>query len=335
TFVEAGEAEFIDGNRLSYLTSGSQGEPLSALAKLAADAHPRVRIEHGDVVVLSSRFIPGNERTINTLVNRLYRQGADVVYDAVAPVHVSGHAGQDELAEMIALTRPRHFIPIHGEYRHLSRHVALAIAAGIPQDNCFLLEDGDSLILNRGGEARRGPPVEAGRVMLEGADGADPAVIGERRVLARDGTVTAVVVLSSKTGRIVAGPDLLSRGLVSGDGTSEHMRRAKEELTRRLSALGGPLLANDPRVKEEIVRAIRRYFSDELGKRPLVIPYVTEVCPPPRERRKCPSSCWLPRLASRGMRSRRFSFSKPRIPAAVSLASYSPSRCSRLRRSAR
>ncbi len=276
-FVEPGEAEFIDPNRLSYLASGSQGEPLSALAKLAADAHPRVRIEHGDMVVLSSRFIPGNERTINTLVNRLYRQGAEVVYDAVAPVHVSGHAGQDELAEIIALTRPRHFIPIHGEYRHLSRHLALAIAAGIPKHNCFLLEDGDSLVLGPGGEARRGSTVEAGRVMLEGADSGDPAVVGERRVLARDGTVTAVVVLSSKTGRIIAGPDLLSRGLVSGDGTSAHMRRAKEELSRRLSALGGPLRANEPRVKEEIVRAVRRYFADELGKRPLVIPYVTEV----------------------------------------------------------
>ncbi|MGA7873771.1 MAG: ribonuclease J, partial [Candidatus Binatus sp.] len=168
-FVEPGEAEFIDGHRLSYLTSGSQGEPLSALAKLAADSHPRVRVEHGDVVVLSSRFIPGNERTINTLVNRLYRQGAEVIYDAVAPVHVSGHAGQDELAEMIALTRPRHFVPIHGEYRHLSRHVALAIAAGIPEHSCFLLEDGDSLVLS-GGEARRGPTVEAGRIALEGAD---------------------------------------------------------------------------------------------------------------------------------------------------------------------
>jgi ribonuclease J len=127
-----------------------------------------------------------------------------------------------------------------------------------------------------GSEARRGSTVESGRVMLEGADG-DPAVVGERRVLARDGTVTAIVVLSAQTGRIVAGPDLLSRGLVSGDGTSAHMRRAKEELTRRLNALGGPLHANDSRVKEEIVRAIRRYFSDELGRRPLVIPYVTEV----------------------------------------------------------
>jgi ribonuclease J len=276
-FVEPGEAEFIDPNRLSYLASGSQGEPLSALAKLAADSHPRVRIEHGDLVVLSSRFIPGNERTINTLVNRLYRQGADVVYDAVAPVHVSGHASQDELTEMIALTRPRYFIPIHGEYRHLSRHLALAIAAGIPERNCFLLEDGDSIVLGSAVDARRGPTVEAGRVMLEGADDGDPAVVGERRVLARDGTVTAVVVLSAKTGRIIAGPDLLSRGLVSGDGTSAHMRRAKEELTRRLSALDGPLRANEPRLKEEIVRAIRRYFSDELGKRPLVIPYVTEV----------------------------------------------------------
>jgi len=275
-FVAPDEAEFMDANRLSYLASGSQGEPLSALAKLGAAAHPRVRIEHGDVVVLSSRFIPGNERTINTLVNRLYRQGAEVVYDAVAPVHVSGHASQDELAEIIALTRPRHFIPIHGEYRHLRRHVALAIAAGVPEHNCFLLEDGDSLILS-GGQARRGATVEAGRVILEGADGGDPAVVGERRLLARDGTVTAVVVLSAKTGRIVAGPDLLSRGLVSGDGTSAHMRRAKEELTRRLSALGGPLHADEPRVKEEIVRTIRRYFSDELGKRPLVIPYVTEV----------------------------------------------------------
>lgn len=275
-FVAPNEAEFLESNRLSYLASGSQGEPHSALAKLATDSHPRLRIEHGDLIVLSSRFIPGNERTINTLVNRLYRLGAEVVYDAVAPVHVSGHASQDELAELIVLTRPRWFIPIHGEYRHLSRHMALAIAAGIPEEDCFLLEDGDSLVLN-GDDARRGATVEAGRVIVEGVDEGDPAVVGERRILARDGTVTAIVVVSSKSGRIVAGPDLVSRGLVSGDGTSTHMRRVKEELTRRLNAIGGPLRANEPRVKEEIVRTIRHYFSDELGKRPLVIPYVTEV----------------------------------------------------------
>jgi ribonuclease J len=276
TFVAPNEAEFLEGKRLSYLASGSQGEPLSALSKLASDSHPRVRIESGDVVVLSSRYIPGNERTINTLVNRLYRQGADVVYDAVAPVHVSGHASQDELTELITLTRPKHFVPIHGEYRHLSRHIALAAAAGVPEHRCFLLEDGDSLILNGSG-AHRGATVPSGRMIVEGVDAGDPAILGERRVLARDGTVTAIVVISAATGRIVSGPDLVSRGLVSGNGTSTHMRRAKEEVTRRLGTLGGKLRANEPRVKEEIVRALRNYFSDELGKRPLVIPYVTEV----------------------------------------------------------
>src|ERR1700684_4401949 len=110
-------------------------------------------MEHADVLVLSSRFIPGNNRTINTLVNRLYKQGADVVYDAVVPVHVSGHASQDELSELIALPRPRHFVPSYREERHLSRHGALAIAAGVPEHKCFLLEDGDSLILNAGGDA--------------------------------------------------------------------------------------------------------------------------------------------------------------------------------------
>ncbi|HEY6394590.1 MAG TPA: ribonuclease J, partial [Candidatus Binataceae bacterium] len=138
TFIDAAEAAFLEPRRITYLASGSQGEPLSAMSKLASDSHPRVRVEPGDTVVLSSRFIPGNERTIHTLVNRLYRQGAEVVYDAVAPVHVSGHACRDELGEMIALTRPKYFVPIHGEYRHLSRHIALAIESGVPECDCFL-----------------------------------------------------------------------------------------------------------------------------------------------------------------------------------------------------
>jgi len=275
-FIEPEEAEFIEPRRLTYLASGSQGEPLSALTKVAADAHPRVHLQPGDVVVLSSRFIPGNERTINRLVNRLYKRGAEVVYDAVAPVHVSGHASRDELSELIALTRPRCFVPIHGEYRHLRRHFELAIAAGVAERNCFLLEDGDSLLVTADG-ARRGNSVPAGRVAIEGVDAGDPAVVGERRMLASEGTVTAIIVLSAKSGKIVAGPDLVSRGLVSGDGGSVHMRGAREELARRLRAMGTRFGANDPRVKEEIVRSLRHYFSDEIGKRPLVIPYVTEI----------------------------------------------------------
>ena len=139
---------FIEPRKLTYLASGSQGEPFSALAKLAIDNHPRVHVENGDMVVLSSRFIPGNERAINSLVNQLYKLGAEVIYDAVAPVHVSGHASRDELADLIALVKPRYFVPIHGEYRHLSRHLALADRGGNSGAQLLPLEDGDSLVLD-------------------------------------------------------------------------------------------------------------------------------------------------------------------------------------------
>lgn len=276
-FIEAGEAQFLEPRKVAYLTSGSQGEPLSALAKLSNGTHPRIQIEPEDVVVLSSRFIPGNERIINTLVNRLYKLGAEVFYDAVAPVHVSGHASRDELAEMLLLTRPKYFVPIHGEFRHLARHLALAIEAGIPERNCFLLEDGDTLVLS-GTQAHRGQNVDSGRVMID-EDGArgDVAVLGERRVLAQEGTVTAILIVSAKTGQIIAGPDLVSRGVVSGDGTSEHMRHARDELAARLRYLGGPYRADAISLKDEVVRTIRGYFSEELGKRPLVVPHVVEV----------------------------------------------------------
>ena len=275
-FIEPNEAEFLEADRLAYLASGSQGEANSALARIAAGTHPKVALEPGDVVVLSSRFIPGNERTIGTLINRLYKSGAEVMYESVAPVHVSGHASRDELSEMIALTRPANFVPIHGEYRHLSRHITLAIEAGVPERNCFLLEDGDTLILDAAG-AHRGRAVEAGRVVIEGGEPGDPALVGERRILARDGTVTAVLVVSAKTGKVIAGPNLVSRGLVSGDGTSEHMRRAREELSARLALYRGPMSAGEITLKDEVTRAVRRYFSDELDKRPLVIPLIVEV----------------------------------------------------------
>ncbi len=273
TFVDRSEADFLAPNKLAFLTSGSQGEPLSALAKLASDTHPTVRVQRDDVVVLSSRFIPGNERTINTVVNHLMKRGAEVLYEAVAPVHVSGHASREELAEMIRLVKPRHFVPIHGEYRHLARHHALAIEAGVAERNCFLLEDGDTLVMS-GGEVRRGRSVAAGRVVTDGAEFGDPGLLRERRALAHDGTVVAIVAVSAHTGRIVAGPDLISRGVVGGDGSSPHMVRARAEVAQRLRAFAR---ADDPRLKEEIVRALRRYFSDAIGKRPIIVPYVMEV----------------------------------------------------------
>lgn len=276
TFLEPEEAEFLEPHRVTFLASGSQGEPLSALARLATDTHPRLRVEPGDTVVISSRFIPGNERMINTLVNQLCKLGAEVVYGAVAPVHVSGHASRDELAEMIRLTRPQLFVPIHGEYRHLSRHLALAVEAGIPERKCFLLEDGDSLVVTAS-DAYRGRCVMADRVLFEGGEIEDAALIDERRTLARSGTVVAVIAISMSTGAIIAGPDLVSHGLVTGNGTSAHMRVAREELRARLAAVEPPFHAGDARLEDEVVRTLRRYFIDAVGKRPFVIPHVMEV----------------------------------------------------------
>ncbi|MFI5353772.1 MAG: MBL fold metallo-hydrolase RNA specificity domain-containing protein, partial [Candidatus Binatales bacterium] len=223
----------------------------------------------------SSRFIPGNERAIQALINHLYKRGAEVFYETVAPVHVSGHASRDELAEMIALVRPRYFVPIHGEYRHLARHVALAIEAGVPEGNCFLLEDGDTLVMTPGA-ARRGHQVKVGREPLEESDG-DAEILRERRALARQGTVFVVIGVSAKTGEIVAGPDLLSRGVVSGDGTSALMRRAQAGLRQRLRELDMGVRADRPRLAAEVVRTLGEYFHDEFGMHPLVVPCVMQV----------------------------------------------------------
>jgi ribonuclease J len=275
-FVEPEEADFLEPRKLTYLASGSQGEPLSALAKLAVDNHPRVHVENGDMVVLSSRFIPGNERSINSLVNQLCKLGAEVVYDAIAPVHVSGHASRDELTDMIALVKPRYFVPIHGEYRHLSRHVGLAIEAGIPERNCFLLEDGDSLVLT-GAEAYRSRKAHTARILMEGGEIEDLSLLGERRSLAHDGTVIAMIAVSAGSGTIAGGPDIFSRGFVSGNGTSAHLLRGREEVKRRLDAIPRPYHPDDARIKDEVVRTLRNYFIHNVGKRPFIIVHVMEV----------------------------------------------------------
>jgi ribonuclease J len=172
--------------------------------------------------------------------------------------------------------RPRYFVPIHGEYRHLARHVALAAGSGIPEDRCFLLEDGDTLLMS-GDEVRRGRKVEVGRVVADGEELGAPALIRERRALARDGTVIAILAVSMQTGKIIAGPELLSRGVVSGDGTSPHMARAQAEVLERLRGVDGLRHGHSTRLRDEMTRALRRYFSDALGKRPIIVPHVMEV----------------------------------------------------------
>jgi ribonuclease J len=193
------------------------------------DDHKSIKIEPGDTVILSSRFIPGNEKTISNLINHLYRRGAEVHYERVSDVHVSGHASQEELKTMLQLTRPRYFIPIHGEYRQLVRHIQLAQKVGVPPENCFLLEDGEVLELTAE-SAGKVDSVSAGRVFVDGRGVGDvgDVVIRDRRHLSEDGMVLAIMAIHQQTGELVAGPDLISRGFMRAEEGGEILEHAKK-----------------------------------------------------------------------------------------------------------
>src|SRR5579875_3572283 len=275
TFIDDRELADYPDHRLGLLTGGSQAEPLSAMVRIAAGVHPRVRLGRGDVVVLSSRFIPGNERLIHRLINNLYRLGAEVYYEGVAPVHVSGHASREELAEMIRIVRPEFFVPIHGEYRHLKRHIDVAVECGVRSNNCFLLQDGEPLTIDGNG-AFRDARVESGRTLWDGQALEPEELLYERQALARSGAVAVMLVVDHRSGEVLAGPDLISRGFVTGDGSSTHMVRARDELRRSLA--GGLAYRRPEReLKEEVVRALRAYFAEEVGRTPVILPWVAEL----------------------------------------------------------
>jgi ribonuclease J len=277
TLVDLAAARELPRTRLALITAGSQAEAASALVRIAMDAHKQVALEPGDAVVLSSRIIPGNERAISSMVNHLYRRGATVYYDRVAPVHVSGHASQEELKLVLNLTRPRHFVPVHGEYRHLVRHIRLAAEVGIPEDRCHLLEDGDVLELDGTG-ARRGERVTAGRVFVDGKGVGDveDVVLRDRRHLSEDGLVLAVLAIHQQSGDIVAGPDLVSRGVVGEEAGPEILERARGAVLEALGAINPESRTDPVEVKEEVRRALRRYFK-RFARRPVILPFVMEM----------------------------------------------------------
>ncbi len=264
-----------DPRTVTLLTTGSQGEPLSALSRIAVDDHSQVKIASGDRVILSSRVIPGNERTIARLIDHLYRRGAEVYYEAIACVHVSGHACQDELQLMLNLVRPRFFVPIHGEYRYLVRHCQLAREVGLNPENVFLLENGQTLEIAEEG-ARVTAPVHAGRVFVDGLGGIEEEVLRDRQHMAEDGLVVAILGIEQQTGELLSGPDLLSRGFLPST-NDEGFGAAKEVVRTTLSGLSLEERADTGMVKERVRQALRRYFRRTFGRRPVVLPFVMEV----------------------------------------------------------
>jgi ribonuclease J len=276
--VPVEELNGLDPGRTVVLCTGSQGEPFSALALMAARDHKWVRIEPDDTVVLSSSLIPGNEAAVYRTINDLARQGADVYHKGNAKVHVSGHAAQGELSLLLATLRPRHVVPVHGEYRHLAQHARLAEATGVAPERVVVCEDGDVLELRDGRLARTGQ-VRAGMVFVDGLGVGDvgDAVLRDRRKLGGEGFVHVVATIEAQTGKVLAGPDIVTRGFVyepeSGDLIDEARARVLAALER--AAADGVI---DPMIlKQQMREAASSLFRDRTQRRPVIIPTVMEV----------------------------------------------------------
>jgi ribonuclease J len=264
--------------RQVILSTGSQGEPHSAMALMAAEEHKYVQVAEGDLVIISARIIPGHERTITRLVNQLLRLGAEVLWEPVAFVHVSGHAAQEELRLMLNLVRPHFFIPVHGEYRHLLAHARLAGEVGIPRERAFVIEDGQGIEFTKTA-ARMLPGIPVGRVLVDGKGIGDvgAVVLRDRELLAQDGMVVVAVTVDRGTGEIIAGPEIASRGWVYERESEAVLEEAKTVLREALAAKAGEEpMARD--VLQSVLRGtLRRFISLRYDRKPIVLAIILEA----------------------------------------------------------
>jgi len=276
--VDLKDLPHLQKNQICMITTGSQGEPMSGLTRIAMDDHKQIKLEPGDTVILSSRFIPGNEKTISDLINHLYRRGAEVYHEKVSEVHVSGHASQEELKLMINLVRPRFFTPIHGEYRHLVKHSKLAQKVGIPAERCILAVNGDIITYSNGSGQISGT-VESGRVFVDGKGIGDVGniVLKDRKHLSEDGMVIVIIAINQATGELIYGPDIVTRGFVFEDESQEYLDETRKIVLDTLAGVNLEVLADLNEVKLEVRRVLRKFFNKTIERRPVILPLILEM----------------------------------------------------------
>jgi ribonuclease J len=268
-------------SKVVVVASGTQGEPMSALSRIAVDNHKNLSVERGDTVVLSSRIIPGNEKGIYRMINHFAKRGAELIYGSMnPPVHVSGHASVEELKLVLNLLRPRYFIPIHGEYRQMAKHAALAAhlrSAGL--EETFILETGESLEIDRAG-ARRGEKVPVGRICIDSGsidEVVEDIVIRDRRHLSEDGFVLPIIAISKHSGKNETLPEIVSRGFMSFEDGSELLQKARQVVARTLESSSEEELTDWGVMQEKIRADLKRFLSKETSRRPLIMPVILEV----------------------------------------------------------
>jgi ribonuclease J len=270
------EAETLPGRSVVVLTTGSQGEPRSALTLMALGEHKHIRVREGDTAVLSSKFIPGNERAIASVINHLFLAGAEVLHEKISEVHVSGHASREELKIMIDTVRPKYFIPVHGDPRFLFRHRNLAREMGVPHPEVAL--NGDVLEFS-GGEMARAEKLSVGRFFVDGRGVGDveSLVLKDRYQLSQVGMVMVVLALSSTTGEILYGPEILTRGVLTENGSEASVEEACGIVLETWEESGVEARKDPTEIQTDIRKALRRYFNKRLERKPVILPVVLEL----------------------------------------------------------
>ena len=271
------EARGLPPNKIVFVTTGSQGEPTSALVRMANRDHPHVHIHSGDTIVISATPIPGNEAVVNQTVDSLFRQGAQVLYDKVAQVHVHGHGSQEELKLIINLVKPRFFMPVHGEYRHLSLHAKLAQSIGIPKDRIFLLEDGD--VLEVGSQsARKAGRVGSGNVYVDGLSVGDVGgvVLRNRRMLSKDGIVVAIIAINRQTGKLAARPDIVTRGFVDTREFKDMIEESRDLLAKTLDHTSVETVEWSF-INAKVRDTLDKFYYERTKRSPMILPFMVKV----------------------------------------------------------
>ncbi|MFC2038518.1 ribonuclease J [Chloroflexota bacterium] len=271
------ELHGLPHNQVVFITTGSQGEPTSALVRMANRDNRQLHIQKGDTVVISATPVPGNESVVNRTVDNLFKQGARVLYDRIAPVHVHGHASQEELKLLLNLVKPKFFMPIHGEYRHLSLHARLARSVGVAEENIFLLEDGDVLELNSE-SGKVSDKITASNVYVDGLSVGDigSVVLRDRRMLSKDGIVMVIIAVNRQTGKLVGRPDIVSRGFVDTRDSKEMIDESRDLVAKALDH-GGTRPADWGFINTKVRDTLHKYYYDRTRRRPMVLPFMVKV----------------------------------------------------------
>jgi len=265
-------------DQIVVITTGSQGEPMSALVRMASGIHKHIKIKKGDSVILSSKDIPGNEKAISGVINKLYRRGADVVYSKIAQIHTSGHAHQEELKLMLNLTKPEYFIPIHGEYRHLVVHARLVEKMGMPRENVIVAEDGKIIAFDKDG-GRLDGRVHTGRILVDGKGIGDVgrSVLKERRELSEGGLVVVTMIIDEETGVVLYGPELISKGFIFDSATGHLVDDAQCVILEIVEEIEPGSESRIEQLRKKMQRALKQYFAFTINRKPLIVPVIIEV----------------------------------------------------------